>query len=249
MHWQAFGRTDRGRVRELNEDAYLVRPDLGVFAVADGLGGHAAGELASRIAVDCIERGMGDVAPELPAAERGARLRDAVRAASREILTHAARDPESAGMGTTVTAVAFSTAEPACAFAHVGDSRAYLLSPDGRLRQLTTDHTWVQQQIDAGYLTPRQARSHPYANVLYRALGAEFDVAVDTFRVELAPGDLLLLCSDGLTGMLSDDELRAILDPAGDLEALAQGLIDAANRRGGLDNTTVVLIRAADSNP
>lgn len=243
MHWQAFGRTDRGRVRETNEDACLVRPDLGVFAVADGMGGHAAGEVASRIAIEWIERGMLGAGPELPAARREAILGDAVHAANRAILDYAARDPDKAGMGTTLTAVALSAAEPACVLTHVGDSRGYHLHA-GRLRQITTDHTWVQQQIDAGYLTPQQARVHPFSNVLNRALGVQAEVQVDRIRAELEPGDLLLLCSDGLTGMLDDDDLREILDPRRELDELAHRLVDAANQRGGLDNTTVVLIRA-----
>lgn len=241
VRFNATAITDNGLRRPENEDAYLVDVEKGLFCVADGMGGHAAGEVASRMAVDVLAREM--ARPDAGALD--ARLRGAVVAANRAVLEAAERDPALAGMGTTLTALALALDDGGFTIAHVGDSRAYLLR-HGELRQLTTDHTWVQQQVDAGLLSPRDARRHPLSSMLTRAVGIAADPEVDIIRGDLEPGDLLLLCSDGLTGMVEDDELAYILARDLPLDDAARELADAANRNGGADNITAVLIRATE---
>jgi PPM family protein phosphatase len=228
-------RTDRGRVRPRNEDAFLCVPERGLFAVADGMGGHRGGDVASRTAIAALEHGLaGD--PQAP--DRA--LYEAVARAQHEIETEAGRRVGLADMGTTLTAVWFPPAGPPL-LAHVGDSRLYRLR-DGQLALLTRDDTWVQDRLDAGELGPGQARRHPYASMLTRALGVpgRWQPRIET--VDVRQGDLLLLCSDGLTGMLDDSALRQRLDAGRPLDDLATDLIAAANDRGGADNITVVLI-------
>ncbi|HEX7119126.1 MAG TPA: Stp1/IreP family PP2C-type Ser/Thr phosphatase [Longimicrobiales bacterium] len=243
MRWIATGITDRGLRREANEDAYRIREDAGLFLVADGMGGHAAGEVASTMAAAIVE------SETVRALEAGtdARpceiLRDAVEQAHRAILDHAARDPATTGMGTTLTATLLRAAQRTIHIAHVGDSRAYRLR-DHDLARLTTDHTWVQQQVDDGRLTEAEARAHPLSSVLTRAVGGPIDALdVDLVDTDLADEDLLLLCTDGLSGTVDDADLRAILDRPLPLETLAAQLVEAANLRGGPDNITAVLIR------
>jgi serine/threonine protein phosphatase PrpC len=243
VRFEAAAATDRGLRRPENEDAYLVDTTRGLFCVADGMGGHAAGEVASRMAVEALAREM--ARPDA-GAPLDARLRAAVVAANRAILEAADRDPALAGMGTTLTALALAQDNRSFTIAHVGDSRAYLYR-QGELSQLTADHTWVQQQVDAGLLTPQEARGHPLGSMLTRAVGISEDPEVDIVRGDLEPGDLILLCSDGLTGMVDDDELAGIL--ARDdlpLDDLARELATAANRNGGVDNITAILIRATE---
>lgn len=231
------GRTDVGRVRSRNEDALLLRPDRGLFAVADGMGGHAAGDIASRIAVDVLDERSIDFRGDVET-----RLADAIRAGHDAILKAARADAALQGMGTTLTALHIDG--DGCVIAHVGDSRAYRWR-GGSLDQLTRDQTWVQEQVDAGLLAPEQARDHPFSAMLTCALGieeAELDVQV------LAPacesGDTYLLCSDGLMARLDDDDVRRILVEHGsDLDETARSLVDAANRAGGPDNITVALVR------
>ena len=241
MRFVATATTDHGLRRPENEDAYLVDAEQGLFCVADGMGGHAAGEVASRMAVEVLASEMArpDAAPALDA-----RLRDAVIAANNAIFEAAERDPALAGMGTTLTALALHPAGRTFTIAHVGDSRAYLFRR-GELQQLTEDHTWVQQQVDAGLLTPEEARRHPLSSMLTRAVGLVPDPEVDIIQGDLESGDLLLLCSDGLTGMVDDDELAYILGRDLPLDDAARELVDAANRNGGTDNITAILIRVA----
>lgn len=234
------GRTDTGRVRARNEDALLQRPDRGLFAVADGMGGHAGGDIASRIAVDILDERTatvtGDVAAELEAA---------LRASHEAILRAAAADSALTGMGTTLTALSLGGGNGRCVIAHVGDSRAYRYH-GGALEQLTRDQTWVQEQIDAGLLSPRQARRHPYSAMLTGALGiAEAELAVEIVELEPRPGEVYLLCTDGLLARLEDDDISRILSDSDDLGAAVDALVDAANAEGGPDNITVVLIRIA----
>jgi PPM family protein phosphatase len=235
------GRTDTGRVRARNEDALLQRPDRGLFAVADGMGGHAGGDIASRIAVDILDErtaaGNGDVAAELEAA---------VRAGHEAILRAAAADSELRGMGTTLTALHFNGARH-CVIAHVGDSRAYRYR-GGSLSQLTRDQTWVQEQVDAGLLSARQARHHPYSAMLTGALGiAEVDLEVEIIQLEPEPDDLFLLCTDGLVARLDDDDIGRFLAEGEELGAIADALVAAANDAGGPDNITVALVRVASA--
>lgn len=242
MSWSSAGLTDRGRRRPRNEDSMLLRPGSRIYAVADGMGGHAAGNVASRTAIDVLARAF----VRAPSARIGAatlsrRLLGVFDAANRAILEYAAAHRECAGMGTTLTAFAPLAGSSQCVMAHVGDSRAYRLR-DGSLTQLTRDHTWVQQQVDAGMLTPAQARHHPLASVLSRVLGTDSVGPADTLVTDAVPGDVFLLCSDGLTTMLDDSDVRAILDRPLPLEQRARDLIGAANQRGGVDNSTVVLV-------
>lgn len=243
MRWESAAITDRGRLRPQNEDAYIARPDLGLFVVADGMGGHAAGEVASAMAVETVARDLS--APPATAQDAERALVASLGAANRAILERAAREPEKTGMGTTLTALLLLPQTGTSVIAHVGDSRAYRLR-DGGLEQLTRDHTWVQEQVDAGLLSPAQAHHHPYSSVLTRVIGVYTDVEVDTRRDRARAGDLLLLCSDGLTGMVDDDELRTLLARDLPLHELAAQLVEAANLRGGLDNITAVLVRSGE---
>lgn len=244
-NWTSAGRSDRGEVRDSNEDSLLELPRDGLFAVADGMGGHAAGEVASQLALETLEEelsGGGDDA--LPAPDAVVR---AVRKANRVILRNTRENPSRSGMGTTLTALALS-GEGEWRIGQVGDSRGYLLR-DGDLVQLTSDHSWVGQQVADGEMSKEEARQHPMSSVLERALGTSEELDVDVEDGEARPGDLFLLCSDGLTDMLPDSEIRSLLveeaggDDALDLEGTVDRLIDAANRAGGRDNVTVVLVR------
>ncbi len=230
--------TDTGRQREANEDSYFVRAPL--FAVADGMGGAQAGEVASRVAVEAFERAGeaedADLAPE-------ELLRRTVQLANREIFELAQGDTSRSGMGTTLTAALVRGEE--ISFGHVGDSRAYVLR-EGKLKQLTDDHSLVEELRRQGRLTRDQAAEHPQRSVITRALGPEPQVEVDTMTFRARPGDVFLLCSDGLTTMLSDDDLLAILKREGGLERAARRLVKAANDRGGKDNITVVLFSLAE---
>lgn len=235
--------SDRGRVRDSNEDSVLELPRDGLFAVADGMGGHAAGEVASRLAVETLEEALAD-GDALPSPEQ---LTGAVREANRSILRDAEEHPGRSGMGTTLTALAID-GDLRWRIGHVGDSRAYL-HRDGELRQLTTDHSWVGKRVAAGELTREEARRHPMSSVLERALGTSRDVEVDVEEGRAEAGDLFLLCSDGLSDMLPHAELESLLAPDGGAETedgpgeLADRLVSAANRAGGRDNITVVLVR------
>jgi PPM family protein phosphatase len=236
------GRTDVGIVRSGNEDNFLVVPEHAIFVVADGMGGHAAGEVASEMAVRIIAeelRDLRDVAP----ADAAERMRKAIRDANATIFQRTLAEHDKRGMGTTATVMGLL--DGSYLIGQVGDSRAYLLR-DGALVQLTKDHSYVQEQVDAGYLSPAEARTHPYSNVITRCVGANVDVAPDTYVGAVRRGDIFLLASDGLTGMIDDEELHQILLSGAEPEALATALIDEANRRGGLDNITVIVVRVDD---
>jgi protein phosphatase len=243
--------SDVGRKRQGNEDSVLVNPEQNLFVVADGMGGHAAGEVASKIAVDAInefvcltstdEEITWPFGLEENISYDGNRLKTAIRYANRKVLDVTKDRKEYEGMATTVAAVLLDgdTAN----LAHVGDSRIYL-HRDSQLRQLTSDHSWVNEQIQSGVISADQARNHPLRNVVTRALGGKAELQVDLAPSKMQPGDILLLCSDGLTGMIPDGEICAVLERAqGDVEKAARELVDAANARGGEDNITVVLIK------
>jgi PPM family protein phosphatase len=225
-------RTDTGRQRRDNEDNAFARAP--VFVVADGMGGAQAGEVASKIATETFEQGLPDSgSPEERLAER-------VREANHQIHELSRSDRERAGMGTTLTAAYVD--DTSVAIAHVGDSRAYLFR-DGTLERLTQDHSLVEELVRQGKLTPEQAAGHPQRSIITRALGPEANVEVDTWTYPVRAGDILLLCSDGLTTMISEDRVAEILGAAGSLDGTADALIDAANEAGGRDNITVVLFR------
>ncbi|HEY4321434.1 MAG TPA: Stp1/IreP family PP2C-type Ser/Thr phosphatase [Gemmatimonadales bacterium] len=245
MRFTCAARTDVGVVRSGNEDSYLMGTDRGLFIVADGMGGHAAGEVASEMATQIIAdqfrpvRGMSDE-------ELMAQLIGAVRAANDAIFRRTLAEHDKRGMGTTSTVLGLLPRR--YVIAQVGDSRAYMLR-GGVLTQVTKDHSYVQEQVDAGRLTPEEARVHPYANVITRCVGSSSDVVPDLYFGTLEPGDLLLLASDGLTGMLDDEDVRQILLGDQELERMIDGLIAGANHRGGLDNVTTILVRIDEITP
>ena len=231
-------KTDTGRQRHANEDSYFARAPL--FAVADGMGGAQAGEVASRIAAGTFEK-RGQVSAEEPAEGQ---LEQLAQAANREIHQLAQQDSSRAGMGTTLTSALVRGDE--VSFGHVGDSRAYVLR-DGQLKRLTKDHSLVEELRRQGRLTEEEAEEHPQRSIITRALGPEPSVNVDTMTFTAKDGDVFLLCSDGLTTMVSDDEIQRILVEARSLRSAVNKLVDAANRGGGRDNITAVAFRLADA--
>ena len=268
--------TDVGLIRELNEDSVLalnltqyyesVQTQIGLYIVSDGMGGEAAGEVASRVTVRSVAEWVTDklISASLkstheeriaaPTQTGGLRLavanghemattemlKQAVVAANREVMAYAAANPQERGLGATVT-VAMLVGE-VLTIAHVGDSRCYLLSGDS-LVQVTEDHSLVQKMVNTGNLSRFEARSHPYRNVIYRSIGADEQIEIDIIRKKLTSGDMLMLCSDGLNGMLGDDQIRDILLVNPDPNAAAKELVVAANAAGGEDNTSVIVVR------
>jgi serine/threonine protein phosphatase PrpC len=230
-------KTDTGRQRHANEDSYFARSPL--FAVADGMGGAQAGEVASRIAAGAFERGS--VSDDEPAEGQ---LEQIAQRANTEIHKLAQEDSSRAGMGTTLTAAMVRDDE--VALGHVGDSRAYVFR-DGQLKRLTKDHSLVEELRRQGRLTEEQAEEHPQRSIITRALGPEPSVNVDTMTFPARDGDVFLLCSDGLTTMVSDDQIREILADSRSLRSAVNRLVDAANRGGGRDNITAVAFRLADA--
>jgi protein phosphatase len=239
VHITCAGRTDVGIIRSGNEDSFLMVPERGIFVVADGMGGHAAGEVASDMAVRAIARELGSLRG-LRDNDVAERMRSAIVAANASIFQRTLTEHDKRGMGTTVTALVLFNGR--FLIGQVGDSRAYLLR-DGKLSQITKDHSYVQEQVDAGYLTPEQARTHPYSNVITRCVGANADVTPDIYGGAAKQSDVFLLASDGLTGMLEDYELEQIMQSDRMPQANVDALIDEANRHGGLDNITAILVR------
>jgi serine/threonine protein phosphatase PrpC len=228
--------TDTGKKRRRNEDEYVVEPPL--FAIADGMGGAQAGELASSLAAGALRDDEGSAG----SGER--RVSELIQEANRRVYLRSSQDAAASGMGTTMTVALVG--DGAVAFAHVGDSRAYLIR-DGKLEQLTEDHSLVAELVRSGKLSPEEAGTHPQRSVITRALGTDPDVDPDTFSIETEPGDLFMLCSDGLTSMVEDEViLRCIEENRGDLQAAAKALIRAANKGGGEDNITVVFFEIGE---
>ena len=214
-------------------------PERGVFVVADGMGGHAAGEIASEMAVKLIAKDLGSF-KGLDVEEAKERMARSIRSANAAIFERTLAEHDKRGMGTTTTAlVLFETNR--YLLGQVGDSRAYMLR-DGVFHQVTKDHSYVQEQVDAGYLTPEQARTDPYANVITRCVGASGEVEPDLFSGTVKAGDVWLMASDGLTGMVEDDVLAGILKSQGSPERWVDRLVAEANRRGGLDNITCIIV-------
>ena len=232
---KSFGMTHVGLVRSNNEDSYAADPTVGLFVVADGMGGAEAGERASRITVDTV-------IAEMKQAEEAVnldRLTASIQLANRNVRWEAGRNRQYAGMGTTVVAVLVN--ETSAHVASVGDSRAYLRTA-GELYCVTTDHTWINEVGRGLGLTEEQLRTHPYRNVLTKAVGAEDFLEVETHIIEFSPRDLILLCSDGLHHVASEEALVRNLEADGSLEEKCEGLIEAALEKGAPDNVTVVLI-------
>jgi protein phosphatase len=241
MKIRGTGSSDQGRRRPSNEDSFLADQEQGLFVVADGMGGHAAGEVASRLAVEMVERTLRQK-PD-PQENAGASIQHAIREANQAIVEKTQTRPDLQGMGTTLV-MAF--VENATAWiGHVGDSRAYRIRGDS-IELLTRDHSWVSEQMRLGHLSAEEASHHPWRHVITRALGSRDEVEAEVWAEPLRSGDLLLLCSDGLSSMADEQQmLAAVRESGGDLEDACRRLIELANAGGGEDNITVVLVEAA----
>ncbi len=243
MQIQVGAGTDVGMIRSGNEDNFFAEADerRGVFVVADGMGGHAAGEVASEMAVQIISRHLLPLASvkDDGAAETVGR---ALREANRAIYERMLAEVDKQGMGTTASVLVLS--DHGYLIGQIGDSRIYLLR-DGALVQITKDHSYVQEQVDAGLLTPEQSRYHPYSNVITRCVGASEEVEGDIYEGEIRVGDVFLVCSDGLTGMVDDRRLQQLLLARSGPGRIVDSLIAEANGRGGLDNITAIVIQVA----
>jgi PPM family protein phosphatase len=248
------GLSDVGRVRTNNEDSFRIVEALNLFILSDGMGGEAHGEVASAMAVDVVNRycesdkedsgaTVLDEAPSSNISSRTRRLKGAVAQANFQIFQAAQKNPEQRGMGATITALWLK--DTLLSIAHVGDSRAYLLR-NGNLQQLTNDHSLVAEQVRRGLITPQQAEESEMQSVLLRALGAHPEVEIDTDEVEIIPRDVLLLCSDGLTRMVTEPEIAGALQAEMVPSAAAERLIALANENGGIDNVTVIVVRFED---
>lgn len=246
--WIGIGRSELGLVRATNQDAFATMDPLGLWAVADGMGGHAGGDVAAQTAIASI-KGKAELAAEILRQSTGspsAFLTDLIAQAHRAILERAALESSLEGMGTTIVLLMIPSSTPPIAHvAHLGDSRAYLFR-SGRLKALTRDHTLIERYLERGVLTPKTARLHPERHVLTQALGVSSPVRPTISSHPLERNDILVLCSDGLTKMLEDNQIRDICDVAqGDPVRTCDLLIDASLDRGGMDNVTVVVVTRA----
>jgi protein phosphatase len=238
MQYVSAGRTDRGRKRSANEDAFAVAAENGIYIVCDGMGGAAAGEVASSLAVEEVLKHFNARSAEMTPPQAA---EQAVRAANDSIYAHAQRNSKLSGMGTTL--VAMVTEENRAWILNVGDSRGYRLRA-GNLEQITVDHSLVDEQVRSGRMKPDEAKRSPLRNVITRALGTQNSVTPDIFPLDIEPGDLFLLCSDGLTRELSDDLIASMLANDISISHLCERLVGAANNAGGQDNITCIAIRA-----
>ena len=241
MQLEVGARSDVGMIRSGNEDNYYADPKRGLFIVADGMGGHAAGEVASEMAVQIVTRELASASLNEDGITE--KVAQSLRTANRAIYDRTIAEVDKQGMGTTASVLMLG--EGKYLIGQVGDSRVYLLR-DGALKQLTKDHSYVQEQVDAGYLTPEQARYHPYSNVITRCVGAGEAVEPDTYTGTVKIGDLYLVASDGLTGMVDDRRLQQLLLARSTAQRIVEALISEANGRGGLDNITAIVIRIGD---
>lgn len=253
IHLDVAACSDKGRVRPINEDSYRISLDQNLFLLSDGLGGAAKGEVASAMAVEAVMsrlRENGATGPaEKPASssefsDETSFLVHAIELANRQIHEHGLRDPGCRGMGSTIVAARICGTR--LSLAHVGDSRAYLFRAD-TLQQLTSDHSLVAEQVRRGLMNHQEAAASELQSVLTRALGTENSVGVDADEIELFPGDSLLLCSDGLTRMVPESEIAAIMAEAPAVRMAAEQLVDRANEHGGQDNITVVVVRLSNN--
>ena len=250
MNLFVAARSDVGMIRAGNEDSFFAEANekRGLFIVADGMGGHAAGEVASEMAVQIISRELAGIT-EINNGDNVAAVKvaEAVKKANSKIYERTITEVDKQGMGTTASVLILTGSR--YLIGQVGDSRVYLLR-DGKLRQLTKDHSYVQEQVDAGFLTPEQARYHPYSNVITRCVGASDSVEPDTYNGEVKTGDVYLVASDGLTGMVDDRRLQQLLFSRATPGRVVDALISEANGRGGLDNITAIVVQvtAAETN-
>ncbi|MFZ5646539.1 MAG: Stp1/IreP family PP2C-type Ser/Thr phosphatase [Bacillota bacterium] len=233
MRWSQA--TEVGLVRKQNEDSICVVPDLALFAVADGMGGHLAGEVASRMAIESITRQLWDG----DRSEVEKNLLEGARLANSRVYEASGKDVTCRGMGTTLTAAVIR--ERDLVLVHVGDSRAYLIRGE-KIISITEDHSLVQEMLKLGGITKEQARDHPHRNVLTRALGTDPTVEVDLFRLRLEQGDFVLLCSDGLNGLVEDEEIMRLVKAAPGPDQAVKNLVDEALSRGGTDNISVIVV-------
>jgi len=245
MTLEAAGLSDVGTCRSNNEDSFQCCREQGIFVVCDGMGGAAAGEIASRMASECVAKALCTKENSKPSSDDAteAAMVEAIANANRKIYERAQRDAETLGMGTTI--VAAQVAPGIVHLAHVGDSRCYLWRKGG-MELLTQDHSLVGEQVRLGNLSPEEAENSPYRNVITRALGTQLTVMTEYQRLQVFKGDVLLLCSDGLTRELNDDEIAAVLARAAngeDLDAACRALVERANEAGGRDNITCVLVK------
>ncbi len=250
MRFVSYAITDKGVVRPRNEDSYFQDDDLHLYVVADGMGGHKGGDVASNMAVAEIENVVRSWEPDQhneitgvdgPVPEEEAKLVTALKRANTRIWKESEQNPERRGMGTTSTGMLVSNGQ--ATVAHVGDSRAYLIR-DNRMMQITEDHSWVNEQVKAGFITDEEARNHRLKNLITRSLGHEATVKVDVVRLKLEEGDRCFLCSDGLTNLVRDEEIKDIATRLPPQQALEE-LVRLANERGGHDNITAVMVEAA----
>jgi len=250
---KSFGSTDVGLLRSHNEDCFAVSDREQLYVLADGMGGHNHGEVASRIAVNSIfdyipealsNDGTLPISYDAKLTRHSNCLKTSIHTAHDRVLRAIREDGSLLGMGTTIVSALYH--DKVMSLAHVGDSRCYRLR-HGHLELLTQDHTWVNEQVVAGYLSEEQAKSHPLKNVVTRALGGDSDIVVDVLETNARPGDLFLLCSDGLTTMLSDEEIHERLVDGQSLDETCRRLIHDANARGGFDNVTVVLLQVYEA--
>ena len=250
---EAFGKTDVGRRRKLNEDSFLVDPETHLYAVCDGMGGHNAGEVASRMAIEALDAFVQKSHREkeitwpygldADLSFAGNRLKTAIKLANRKVFRAADNREDYTGMGTTVVAALVTEADRLLTVGSAGDSRCYVLR-NGELKQITTDDSWVSAAWAEGILSAEEIERHPLKNVITKAVGAKDTIEIDVVEHKLESGDLVLICSDGLHSMINDEAIREVLVArVASLEEAAGGLIDAANEAGGRDNVSVVLLR------
>lgn len=241
MNLAVSARTDTGRLRKGNEDSLHADANeyRGLFIVADGMGGHAAGEVASQMAVDLVVRDLADL-NDLAAMGAGQRVIDTLRLANRQVFQRTVKEVEKTGMGSTVSLLLLSDSH--YLIGHVGDSRVYLVR-DGVMRQLTRDHSLVQEQVDAGIITAEQARHHPQSNVITCCIGMSSDIDPDVITGDTRAGDVFLLASDGLTGMVDDRRLQQLLLSRAAPERIVNAMIADANNNGGIDNITAIVVK------
>ncbi len=250
---EAFGKTDVGRRRKLNEDSFLVDPETHLYAVCDGMGGHNAGEVASRMAIEALDAFVQKSHREkeitwpygldADLSFAGNRLKTAIKLANRKVFRAADNREDYTGMGTTVVAALVTEADRLLTVGSAGDSRCYVLR-GGELKQITTDDSWVSAAWAEGILSAEEIERHPLKNVITKAVGAKDTIEIDVVEHKLESGDVVLICSDGLHSMINDEAIREVLVArVASLEEAAGGLIDAANEAGGRDNVSVVLLR------
>ncbi len=241
MHLAVSARTDTGRLRKGNEDNLFADANeyRGLFIVADGMGGHAAGEIASQMAVDLLAAELADL-NDLADPEAGARLSETLRLANRSVFQRTMKEVDKTGMGSTASALLIS--DTRYLIGHVGDSRIYLVR-DGVMTQLTHDHSLVQEQVDAGLITAEQARHHPQSNVITCCIGMSSEIEPDIISGETRVGDVFLLASDGLTGMVEDRRLKQLLESRANPERIVNAMIADANNNGGIDNITAIVVK------